>query len=168
MIDDSSHVSLTEIRVKIQRQLSDIKRDGLPPLKLIIVDYLQLMPVSSKKNSTREQEIAALSRGLKLLAKEAQVPVMALSQLSRAVDQRANHEPILSDLRESGAIEQDADVILFPFRPEVYSPDREDLRGVVKLIIAKQRNGPTGIVRMVWLAPFTRFVDCADEWTEEN
>jgi replicative DNA helicase len=168
LLDDSAAISLSAIKLKLKRLVSGIERDGRPPLKLVIVDYIQLMPVTNKKNGNREQEIAALSRGLKLLAKKFRVPVIAMSQLNRAVDLRGNHEPQLSDLRESGAIEQDADVVLFPYRPEVYCPDREDMRGVAKLIIAKQRNGPTGFVDLVWFAQFTKFVDAVEEWREEN
>ena len=167
LLDDSASISLSAIKLKLKRLATGIERDGRPPLRLVIVDYIQLMPVTTRKGGNREQEIAALSRGLKLLAKRLRVPVIALSQLNRAVDLRANHEPQLSDLRESGAIEQDADLVLFPYRPEVYSPDREDLRAVAKLIIAKQRNGPTGYVDMVWMAQFTKFAEAAENWRAE-
>ena len=125
----------------------------------MVVDYLQLMPAPMLgKNSNRTQEVGALSRGLKLLAKDLNVPMMVLSQLSRAPEQRqGDHRPQLSDLRESGSIEQDADLVAFIFRPEVYQPDREDLKGQAELLLAKQRNGPTGKIRMVFLKEYTKF-----------
>ena len=130
-------------------------------LGLVIVDYLQLMSVRGRSEN-RNQEVSALSRGLKLLAKELNVPMMVLSQLSRAVETRqGDHRPQLSDLRESGSIEQDADVVGFVFREEVYNRDREDLKGLAELIIAKQRNGPIGTVNLV-------FLHCADEVRESR
>jgi replicative DNA helicase len=125
-------------------------------LDLIIVDYLQLMSGYGKVEN-RVQEISGISRGLKSLAKELEVPVIALSQLSRAPEQRqGDHRPQLSDLRESGSIEQDADVVMFIFREEVYKPDDENM-GKAELIIAKQRNGPTGVVKLAFLRQFTKF-----------
>ena len=132
---------------------------GRPPLAIVAVDYLQLMPTPDKRNGSREQDVSALSRGLKLLAKEFDVCVIALAQLSRKPDDRDDHEPRLSDLRESGAIENDADVVLFPYRPEVYQQDREDLRGVADIIVAKQREGPgRKRAHLIWFDDYTKFV----------
>jgi replicative DNA helicase len=137
-------------------------------LDLVVVDYLQLVagtPVGGgRRYENRTQEVSAISRGLKGLAKEMRCPVVALSQLSRAPESRTgNNRPQLADLRESGAIEQDADVVAFIFREEVYKPDDPDLQGKAELIIAKQRNGPTGIVRMAFIKSSTRFVDATSE-----
>lgn len=126
-------------------------------LDLIIIDYLQLMSGSnSRKNESRQQEISEISRSLKGLARELNVPVLALSQLSRAVEQRTDKRPMLSDLRESGAIEQDADVCMFIYRDDYYNPDTED-KNIAEIIIAKQRNGPIGTVRLAWMPQYTRF-----------
>jgi replicative DNA helicase len=125
------------------------------PIGLVVVDYLQLMQ-SGDKNENRVQEVSAISRGLKLLAKELDAPVLALSQLSRAVEGRASHIPMLSDLRESGAIEQDADLVVFIYREEMHLPDT-DKKGLAELYIAKHRNGPLGVVPLYWDAPTTRF-----------
>ena len=124
-------------------------------LGLIVIDYLQLMNADGK-NDSRQQEISAISRSLKAIARELQVPVIALSQLSRACEQRSDHRPMLSDLRESGAIEQDADVVAFLYRDEYYFPDTE-AKNQAELIIAKQRNGPTGTVNLAWLGQYTKF-----------
>ena len=133
---------------------------------LVIVDYLQLMSVRGRSEN-RNQEVSALSRGLKLLAKELNVPMMVLSQLSRAVETRqGDHRPQLSDLRESGSIEQDADVVAFVFREEVYNRDREDLKGLAELIVAKQRNGPIGTVNLVFLHAQTKFENRAEDTGE--
>jgi len=149
-IDDSSTLTVMEMRAKCRRLKAEHGLD------LIIVDYLQLMSGYGKVEN-RVQEISGISRGLKALAKELEVPVIALSQLSRAPEQRqGDHRPQLSDLRESGSIEQDADVVMFIFREEVYKPDDENA-GKAELIIAKQRNGPTGIVKMAFLRQFTKF-----------
>jgi replicative DNA helicase len=126
-------------------------------LGLIVIDYLQLMQGKSSSES-RQQEISEISRSLKALAREINVPVVALSQLSRAPEMRADHRPILSDLRESGAIEQDADVVMFLYRDEYYHPDSEK-KNIGEVIIAKQRNGPTGTIELVWLGQFTKFVN---------
>ena len=138
-------------------------------LGLAVVDYLQLMPVpNSGRNSNRTTEVGALSRGLKLLSKDLNIPFLVLSQLSRAPEQRiGDHRPQLSDLRESGSIEQDADIVAFIFRPEVYTKDREDLRGVAELILAKQRNGPTGKIPLVFLHNYTKFENAAEAFNEE-
>jgi len=125
-------------------------------IDLILIDYLQLMSGSSSEN--RQQEVSEISRSIKALAKEMQCPVIALSQLSRAPEQRADHRPMLSDLRESGSIEQDADVVMFLYRDEYYNKESED-RGIAECIIAKQRNGPVGTVKMAWLGQFSKFGD---------
>ena len=131
-------------------------------LDLLIVDYLQLMSGGGRRYENRTQEVSAISRGLKGLAKELKVPVIALSQLSRAPESRGgDHRPQLADLRESGSIEQDADVVAFIFREEVYKPDDPELDGVAEIIIAKQRNGPTGKVRMAFVKRSTRFESMA-------
>ncbi len=156
-IDDTSGTNLMDIHSKLRRLKS---QQGLD---LVILDYLQLMNGGGKRYENRNQEVSALSRGLKLLAKELDVPIVVLSQLSRAPETRqGDHRPQMSDLRESGSIEQDADLVGFIFREEVYKPDREDLKGVAELIIAKQRNGPIGRVKLVFLRESTRFVDAAD------
>ncbi len=150
-MDDTPGVTLMDVHAKLRRLQST------QGLGLVVIDYLQLMS-SRGRSENRNQEVSALSRGLKLLAKEMRVPFMVLSQLSRAPETRpGDHRPQMSDLRESGSIEQDADVVGFIFREEVYKPDREDLRGTAKLIIAKQRNGPIGDVNLAFLREFTKF-----------
>src|SRR5277367_2834421 len=135
-------------------------------LGLVVVDYLQLMSAPGRQEN-RNQEVSALSRGMKLLAKELNVPMMVLSQLSRAVETRqGDHRPQLSDLRESGSIEQDADLVGFIFREEVYHREREDLRGLAELIVAKQRNGPIGTVNLVYLHAQTKFENRAEDTGE--
>jgi replicative DNA helicase len=152
-IDDTPGISLSEMRAKSRRLQQSQGR-----LDLLIVDYLQLMSGGSRRYENRTQEVSAISRGLKALAKELTVPVIALSQLSRAPESRGgDHRPQLSDLRESGSIEQDADVVAFIFREEVYKQDDPDLQGKAELIIAKQRNGPTGRVNLAFLKNSTRF-----------
>ena len=124
-----------------------------------MVDYLQLMTGSeSRRNESRQQEISEISRALKVLARELDVPIIALSQLSRAVEARQDHKPMLSDLRESGAIEQDADVVMFLYRDEYYNPDTEK-KNLAEVIVAKQRNGSTGSVELVWLGQYTKFAN---------
>ena len=128
-------------------------------LDCIMIDYLQLMSGSgARKGDSRQQEISDISRSLKALARELNVPVVALSQLSRAVEQRPDHRPMLSDLRESGAIEQDADVVMFIYRDDYYNKDSE-MKGISEIIVAKQRNGPIGTVNLVWLPQYTRFAN---------
>lgn len=150
-IDDTPGTNLMDVHAKLRRLQAE------HGLALVVIDYLQLMS-SKGRSENRNQEVSALSRGLKLLSKELRVPFMVLSQLSRAPETRpGDHRPQMSDLRESGSIEQDADLVLFIFREEVYNRDREDLKGLAKLIIAKQRNGPIGDVNMVFLKEYTRF-----------
>lgn len=151
-IDDTPSISPMEIRAKCRR----LKLEK--GLDLIMIDYLQLMSGNGSKSDSRQQEISEISRALKALAREMQAPVIALSQLSRACEARADHRPMLSDLRESGAIEQDADVVMFLYRDEYYNPDT-DKKNIGEVIIAKQRNGPTGTVELVWLGQYTKFVN---------
>lgn len=155
-IDDSSMLTVLEIRAKARRLKMEYGT-----LSLIVVDYLQLMR-SKGKFERREQEISDISRSLKALAKELKVPVIALSQLNRAVEQRGEKRPTLADLRESGALEQDADVIIFLYRDEFYNKNNPSNKGKAELIVAKQRNGPTGIVDLTFLADSTKFVDFTD------
>jgi replicative DNA helicase len=160
-IDDTPGVHLMDIHAKLRRLQAERGKLGL-----VIVDYLQLMSGQGRFEN-RVQEVSALSRGLKLLAKELNVPMMVLSQLSRAVENRqGDHRPQLSDLRESGSIEQDADVVGFIFREEVYHRDREDLRGLAEFIIGKQRNGPVGTVNLVFLHAQTKFENRAEDTGE--
>ena len=152
IIDDTPGISIAEMRSKCRKY--KLEHD----LKLIIIDYLQLMSGSGKGSDSRQQEISDISRSLKALARELSVPVIALSQLSRAVEQRPDHRPMLSDLRESGAIEQDADVVMFIYRDDYYNHDSE-MKGISEIIIAKQRNGPIGTVNLVWLPQYTKFAN---------
>jgi replicative DNA helicase len=159
-IDDTPGIHMMDIHAKLRRLQAERK------LGLVIVDYLQLMSARGRYEN-RNQEVSALSRGMKQLAKEMNVPMMVLSQLSRAVETRqGDHRPQLSDLRESGSIEQDADVVGFIFREEVYHREREDLRGLAELIIAKQRNGPVGTVNLVFLHAQTKFENRAEDTGE--
>lgn len=151
IIDDTPGISISELRSKCRK----FKLEN--NLGLVIIDYLQLMS-GSKKSESRQQEISDISRGLKALAREINAPVIALSQLSRAVEQRPDKRPMLSDLRESGAIEQDADVVMFIYRDDYYNRDSEEA-GVSEIIIGKQRNGPTGTVKLAWLSQFTKFAN---------
>ena len=151
-IDDTPGISISEMRSKCRKY--KLEHD----LKLIIIDYLQLMSGSGRSTDSRQQEISDISRSLKALARELNVPVLALSQLSRAVEQRPDHRPMLSDLRESGAIEQDADVVMFIYRDDYYNKDTE-LKGISEIIIAKQRNGPIGTVNLAWLPEYTKFAN---------
>ncbi|WP_310604441.1 replicative DNA helicase [Anaerosporobacter sp.] len=151
IIDDTPGISITELRSKCRKFKLEHN------LGLVIIDYLQLMS-GGKKAESRQQEISEISRSLKALAREISAPVIALSQLSRAVEQRPDKRPMLSDLRESGAIEQDADVVMFIYRDDYYNHDSEEA-GVSEIIIGKQRNGPTGTVKLAWLSQFTKFAN---------
>ncbi|HWI37611.1 MAG TPA: replicative DNA helicase [Burkholderiales bacterium] len=155
-IDETPALNALEVRARARR----LKRE-YSKLGLVVVDYLQLMSATTQ-GENRATEISEISRSLKALAKELEVPVIALSQLSRAVEQRNDKRPMMSDLRESGAIEQDADVILFIYRDEVYFPDKEDAKGRAEVIIGKQRNGPIGKVDLTFLGRFTRFANFQD------
>ena len=151
-IDDTPGISVMEIRTKC-RKLKMEKNIGL-----VVIDYLQLVQGSNKRQASREQEISEISRSLKILAKEINVPVIALSQLSRAVEQRPDHRPMLSDLRESGAIEQDADIVMFLYRDDYYNED-SDKKNIAEVILAKHRAGSTGTVELLWLGNYTKFVN---------
>ncbi|MBQ4282350.1 MAG: replicative DNA helicase [Lachnospira sp.] len=156
IIDDTPGISIAELRSKCRKYKMD------HDLGLIIIDYLQLMSGSGKGGDSRQQEVSDISRSLKALARELNVPVVTLSQLSRAVEQRPDHRPMLSDLRESGAIEQDADVVMFLYRDDYYNKDTE-LKGIAEIIVAKQRNGPVGTIKMAWIPEQTRFADLLDK-----
>ncbi|MEK7406275.1 MAG: replicative DNA helicase [Acidobacteriota bacterium] len=161
-LDDAPGVNLIEMHSKLRRIRAE------HGLALVVLDYLQLMSGRGRFEN-RNQEISALSRGLKMMAKDLEVPMLVLSQLSRAPEVRqGDHRPQLSDLRESGSIEQDADVVAFIFREEMYKPDREDLRGTTELMIAKQRNGPTGKINLLFLKQFTRFENLTADLGEEG
>ena len=151
IIDDTPGISISEMRSKCRKYKID------HDIGIVIIDYLQLMSGSGKSES-RQNEISEISRSLKALARELNVPVVALSQLSRAVEQRPDHRPMLSDLRESGAIEQDADVVMFIYRDDYYNKDTEE-KGIAEIIVAKQRNGPIGTVKLVWLPNYTKFAN---------
>lgn len=156
IIDDTPGISVPEMRSKCRR----LKLEG--GLDCIMVDYLQLMSGSGRGSDSRQQEISEISRGLKEIAREMHVPLIALSQLSRAVETRPDHRPVLSDLRESGAIEQDADVVIFLYRDDYYNKDSER-QGIADILIRKQRNGPLGDVELVWLPEYTKFANPANE-----
>ncbi len=151
IIDDTPGISVSALRSKCRKY--KLEHD----LGIVFIDYLQLMSGSGRSDS-RQQEISDISRSLKALARELQVPIVALSQLSRAVEQRPNHRPMLSDLRESGAIEQDADVVMFIYRDDYYNKDSEK-KNIAEIHIAKQRNGPIGVVDLVWMPQYTQFVN---------
>lgn len=160
IIDDTPGISVAELRSKCRKYKLEHN------LSMVIIDYLQLMTGSGRTDS-RQQEISDISRSLKAIARELNVPVIALSQLSRAVEQRPDHRPMLSDLRESGAIEQDADVVMFIYRDEYYNRDTEK-KGVSEIIIAKQRNGPIGTVELAWLPEYTRFANLESRKMRNN
>ena len=151
-IDDTPGISVMEIRAKC-RKLKLEKNIGM-----VVIDYLQLVQGSNKRNGSREQEISEISRSLKILAKELNVPVIALSQLSRAVEQRPDHRPMLSDLRESGAIEQDADIVMFLYRDDYYNQDSEK-KDIAEVILAKHRGGSTGTIELLWMGNYTKFAN---------
>lgn len=152
IIDDTPGISISELRSKCRKYKLEHGLD------MIMIDYLQLMSGSGRNTDSRQQEISDISRSLKSLARELNIPVVAMAQLSRAVEQRPDHRPMLSDLRESGAIEQDADVVMFIYRDDYYNKDTE-LKGISEIIIAKQRNGPIGTVNLAWLPEFTKFAN---------
>ena len=151
-IDDTPGISVMEIRAKCRKMKLE-KNIGL-----VVIDYLQLVQGSNRKGGSREQEISEISRSLKILAKEINVPVIALSQLSRAPEQRVDHRPMLSDLRESGSIEQDADIVMFLYRDDYYNEDT-DKKNIAEVIIAKHRSGATGTVELLWLGNYTKFAN---------
>ncbi|WP_371818422.1 replicative DNA helicase [Polynucleobacter sp. MWH-P3-07-1] len=158
LIDETGSLSSLELRARARR----IARNFGGTLGLVVIDYLQLMSGSGGSSSeNRATEISEISRSLKSLAKELQCPVVALSQLNRGLEQRPNKRPIMSDLRESGAIEQDADLIMFIYRDEVYHPDTTTDKGMAEIIIGKQRNGPIGTIRLSWQGPYTKFDNLA-------
>jgi replicative DNA helicase len=150
IIDDTPGITVAELRSKCRKY--KLEQD----IKLVIIDYIQLMSGSGRSSDNRQQEISDISRALKGLARELKVPVIALSQLNRGVEQRDDKRPMLSDLRDSGAIEQDADVVMFIYRDDYYNKESEK-KGISEVIIAKQRNGPVGTVELVWLPEYTRF-----------
>ncbi|MDD7390959.1 MAG: replicative DNA helicase [Lachnospiraceae bacterium] len=154
IIDDTPGISVSELRSKCRKFKLEFD------LKLVMIDYLQLMSGSGKNGDNRQQEISEISRSLKALAREIDCPVIALSQLSRACETRNDHRPMLSDLRESGAIEQDADVVMFIYRDDYYNKDTDE-KNVSEIIIAKQRNGPTGTIKLAWLPEYTKFANLA-------
>ena len=151
IIDDTPSISITEMRSKCRKYKLEHN------LGAIIIDYLQLMSAGDKASDSRQQQISDISRSLKALARELNVPVLALSQLSRAVEQRPDKRPMLSDLRESGAIEQDADVVMFIYRDDYYNKDKSEKPNVAEIIVAKQRNGPVGTVELAWIPDLTKF-----------
>lgn len=152
IIDDTPSISISELRSKCRKYKMEHN------LSVVIIDYLQLMSAGDKAPDSRQQQISDISRSLKALARELSVPVLALSQLSRAVEQRPDHRPMLSDLRESGAIEQDADVVMFLYRDDYYNKDT-DRPNIAEVIIAKQRNGPVGTIELAWKAELTKFLN---------
>ncbi len=163
LIDEKAVTNIGEIHAKIRQ------RQAKGPVGLVVIDYLGLLV--GGKAGDRTAETSLVSRGLKIIAKDCKVPMLVLAQLSRSCEQRGhsmdNYRPVLSDLRDSGGIEADADVVMFAFRPEIYFPDREDLRGVADLIVAKQRQGPTGTVPLVWLKEYVRFEERAKEHSKQ-
>jgi replicative DNA helicase len=159
-IDDTAGVTLMEIRAKVRRLASQLNVAGEMPLSLVVVDYLQLMVGQGNRAENRQQEIAEISRGLKVLARDLDVPVLAIAQLSRAVEARHDKRPLLSDLRDSGAIEQDADMVMFLYRDEYYNTGSDD-KGIAEVIVGKHRNGPTGKVQLAWMQQYTKFASLA-------
>ncbi|KOR30472.1 DNA helicase, partial [Achromatium sp. WMS2] len=160
-IDDTPALNPIDLRARARR----LKREH-GDLALIVIDYLQLMQ-TAKESENRTAEISAISRSLKALARELNVPVIALSQLNRSLEQRTNKRPIMSDLRESGAIEQDADLIAFIYRDEVYNEESAD-KGIAEIIVGKQRNGPIGTIRLTFLGQYTKFENYAEAIYEED
>jgi replicative DNA helicase len=161
-IDDTPAVSALELRAKCRRLFA--KYEGSDqPIRMNIVDYLQLMR-GNERIESREQQISEISRSLKALAKELAIPVVALSQLNRSLEKRPDKRPMMSDLRESGALEQDADTIMFIYREEVYEKEKEDVKGVAEIIIGKQRNGPIGTANLAFIHEHTRFENLARDY----
>ena len=156
-IDDTPGISVTQLKAKARKL--KLEKD----ISLVIIDYLQLMSGIAKNVASRQQEISEISRALKSVARELNIPIIALSQLSRACEARADHRPMLSDLRESGAIEQDADLVAFLYRDEYYNPETEK-KNIAELIIAKQRNGPTGTIELLWANTCTKFMNIQKEF----
>ncbi len=159
-IDDTPGISIMEIRARCRKL--KLERD----IGLVVIDYLQLVQGSGKKNASREQEISEISRSLKILAKELDIPVIALSQLSRGAEKRDDKRPMLSDLRESGAIEQDADIVMFLYRDDYYNEDSEK-KNIAEVILAKHRGGSTGTVELLWLGNYTKFANI-EKYRNEN
>ncbi len=159
-IDDTAGITLLEMRAKVRRLASRLNARDETPLSLVVVDYLQLMIGQRARAENRQQEISEISRGLKVLARDLNIPVLAIAQLSRAVEQRHDKRPLLSDLRDSGAIEQDADMVMFLYRDEYYNSDSDD-KGIAEIIVGKHRNGPTGKVQLAWLEQYTKFASLA-------
>ena len=160
IIDDTPGISIGELRSKCRKY--KLEHD----LSVVMIDYLQLMSGSGRNTDSRQQEISDISRSLKALARELQVPVIALSQLSRKVEERPDHRPMLSDLRESGAIEQDADVVMFIYRDDYYNKET-DKKGISEIIVAKQRNGPIGTIELAWLPELTKFANLARDYKQQ-
>ena len=160
-IDDTAGISIMEIRAKCRKL--KLEKD----IGLVVIDYLQLIQGSGGKNASREQEISEISRSLKILAKELDIPVIALSQLSRSVEKREDKRPMLSDLRESGAIEQDADIVIFLYRDDYYNEDSEK-KNVAEVILAKHRGGSTGTVDLAWLPSYTKFANLEKRFFDEE
>jgi len=156
-IDDNPHLTVMDVRARARRLK---KQHG--ELGLVVVDYLQLMTPLTKRAESRQVEVAEISRGLKILARELDCPVMALSQLNRQLEYRADKRPMLADLRESGSLEQDSDVVVFIYRDEIYNPE-SDQRGTAEIIVAKHRNGPTGTTRLAFVDRLTKFANMAPE-----
>jgi replicative DNA helicase len=154
-IDDNPHCSVMEMRAKARRT-----KAKYGDLGLVVVDYLQLMATPNRRSESRQVEVSELSRGLKILARELECPVMTLSQLNRQLEYRQDKRPMLADLRESGSIEQDADIVIFIYRDEYYNPESEQ-RGMAEIIVAKHRNGPTGSSRLAFLEQYTKFANLA-------
>src|SRR5436305_6020907 len=161
-IDDTPAVSALELRAKCRRLFAKHENTEAP-IRLIIIDYLQLMRGNERIDS-REQQISEISRSLKALAKELNLPVIALSQLNRALEKRPDKRPQLSDLRESGSLEQDADTVIFLYRYEVYKREKDDVKGTAEIIVGKQRNGPIGTASAAFLHEFTRFENLARDY----
>src|SRR5205085_10312404 len=161
-IGDTPAIASLELRAKWRRLFAKHEQTE-SPIRLVVVDYLQLMR-GNERIENREQQIAEISRSLKSLAKELGIPVLALSQLNRSLEKRPDKRPQLADLRESGSLEQDADTILFIFREEVYEKEKEEVKGIAEIIVGKQRNGPIGTANAAFLHEFTRFENLARDY----